>query len=348
MTKKLFIVCAALVWTVALVAQNIAVVSPEGETSLFKSFTEAVDSAQAGSVIYLPGGTFSVRMTGYNNFKITKKLTIIGIGHNTKRSDNPDGQTIIDGDLSFHTGSDGSALMGCYVNGSLYIGIENSLYYNGTLTEVNDILIRYNNISEGVFIIGSNSGTIINQNYMGRYCGEFNLSSGTASSKSVIVTNNIIKKGVGGIRDSFFSDNVILSYIASSDNPNNKGMIGCYRTSITNNIIFCGVENISECEFSGNMMAEDYDEDNINVGGEGFDWSSVFKKFDSNNPLNSDFHFKGNYTQYNGQVGIYAGDGFSDKQLAPVPYIVAKHVDEQTDAQGKLSIKVRVKAGDSE
>ena len=42
------------------------------------------------------------------------------------------------------------------------------------------------------------------------------------------------------------------------------------------------------------------------------------------------------------------GEAISDKQLAPVPYIVAKHVDEQTDAQGKLSIKVRVKAGDSE
>ena len=82
-------------------------------------------------------------------------------------------------------------------------------------------------------------------------------------------------------------------------------------------------------------MTEDYD-DNISIGD--VDWNDVFMKYDTENPWNSDFHFKDEYKQYENQVGIYAGTGFNDKQMAPVPYIVAKHVDDQTDAQGKLGI----------
>ena len=60
----------------------------------------------------------------------------------------------------------------------------------------------------------------------------------------------------------------------------------------------------------------------------------------------SNFHFKDAYSQYEHQVGIYAGTGFSDKQLAPVPYIVDKQVASETDASGKLNIKIRVKASE--
>ena len=76
------------------------------------------------------------------------------------------------------------------------------------------------------------------------------------------------------------------------------------------------------------------------------DWSEVFENYNGGaiSPV-SDFHFKGDYKQYESQVGVYAGGVDFDKQLAPVPYIVAKHVDEQTDASGKLNVKIRVKAG---
>ena len=32
--------------------------------------------------------------------------------------------------------------------------------------------------------------------------------------------------------------------------------------------------------------------------------------------------------------------------MAPLPYIVAKDIPEQTDAEGKLNIKIRVKASE--
>ena len=62
------------------------------------------------------------------------------------------------------------------------------------------------------------------------------------------------------------------------------------------------------------------------------------------NPM-SDFHFKDEYQQYS-DVGIYGGTGFNDKQMAPIPFIVAKSIGEQTDAAGKLRIRVKVKAGE--
>ena len=77
------------------------------------------------------------------------------------------------------------------------------------------------------------------------------------------------------------------------------------------------------------------------------DWNDVFENY-NNAAISPDskFHFKGDYIQYENQVGIYAGTGFKDDGIAPVPYIVAKSIPEQTDAEGKLNIKIRVKAGE--
>ena len=74
-------------------------------------------------------------------------------------------------------------------------------------------------------------------------------------------------------------------------------------------------------------------------------WADVYKNYNGG-AINtaSDFHFKDEYKEYENQVGIYAGTGFSDEQKAPTPYIIEKEIDEQTDAQGKLKIKISVKA----
>ena len=57
MKKKIFILCAALVWTITLMAQNIAVVTADGSTSLFRTLDEAIAfvNENDGCVVYLPG-----------------------------------------------------------------------------------------------------------------------------------------------------------------------------------------------------------------------------------------------------------------------------------------------------
>ena len=93
------------------------------------------------------------------------------------------------------------------------------------------------------------------------------------------------------------------------------------------------------------MSDRDFGDNPINLGD--VDWNNVFNNYNGGaiTPV-SKFHFKGDYSGYEHQVGIYAGDGFNEDQLAPVPYIVSKNIPQQTDAAGKLNIKIRVKAGE--
>ena len=336
MTKKLFIVCAALVWTVALVAQNISVVAANGSTKLYRTLQAAIEGADPNSVIYLPGGGFPIA----DSVKITKKLTIIGIGHKSN-NENADGVTTISGNLFFNQGSSESAVMGCYVTGNVYVGNDGN--------EVDDIFVKCCNL-KNVTVSNSNcKGTFINQNYI-REDARFNGANGR-------FLNNITH-GVGKLNDGIISNNICFC--------NADGYIYaftyCNRTSITNNIVLYYNANSSnkidptmpihsgnDCVISGNMTLSDWGDDYINIFKENFKWEDVFEDFKGNSISPAfNFHFKDEYKQYENQVGIYAGDGFNDKQLAPVPYIVAKKIDEQTDTAGKLNIKIRVKASGEE
>lgn len=315
MKKKLFLVCVSLVWTVALMAQQIAVVSESG-TKVYRTLQEAIEGADPGSVIYLPGGGFPIT----DEVKITKKLTIYGIGHKIQ-TENPDGYTTISGNLFFDKDSDGSALMGCYVSGIVYIGNDGN--------EVDDVLIRCNRMYRVGVCNNKCKGTIINQNYI--------IEDAWFSGAKASFTNNVADS-VDDLDDGDISNNIFLGYARNA-----HALTACDRTIITNNIIFhYGIHSGDNCSPSGNMCVADWGINCINVGG--VDWKNVFVDYQGLTP-NSDFHFKDEYKQYEGKVGIYHGN-FSDAQLAPVPYIVRKIIPEHTDAEGKLNIKIRVKAGE--
>lgn len=315
MKKIIFTFFLALMATTGLFAQQISVVSPGGATSLYKTLQEAIEGAEGGSVIYLPGGGFTIA----DSVKITKKLTIIGIGHKAK-NDNADSNSTITGNLFFNQGSDGSALMGCYVTGTVHIGNDGN--------EVDDILIRYNFLKG--FAVSNNKcvGTTVNQNYCD--CGlGFSGAGGT-------VSNNICR-WVHNLDNGFLLNNIITGIYYDA-------IEACDQTTISNNIIIQSkIHYGSNCLISGNMTRSDWGDDCINVGD--VDWNNVFENWNNGTVSpTTNFHFKEEYSQYEGKVGIYHGT-FNENQLAPVPYIVAKRVDEQTDASGKLNVKIRVKAG---
>jgi len=323
MKKKFFILCAALVWTVALMAQSIAVVTADGATTLVRTLDEAIAvvNENPGCVVYLPGGGFSVS----DDSGITKKVTIIGIGHKAK-NDNVDGVTTISGNLHFNGGSDGSALMGCYLTGYARIG------YDGST--VNDILIRYCNLSR-IEVYNNGYGTIVNQNYIREHI--WGGSSGTE------ITNNVCGK-IDSTNGGLVSNNIITSYPSFQ----NVGY-----SIITNNVILNSSSSFTIFGGAGNTFNKNMvfkslgetDEELIDLSG--IAWDDVFVKPDGSNST-SDYHFKETYSQYENEVGVYADGVEFDKQKAPVPYIVAKRIDEQTDASGRLSVKIRVKAGGEE
>ena len=325
MKKSVLSLLIALMAIVVANAQQISVVSEGGKTDLYRTFQEAIENAPEGSVIYLPGGGFPIA----DAVKITKKLTIVGIGHKID-TENPDGYTTVSGNLFFNQGSDNSALMGVYVSGNVTIG--------GDGQEVDDVLIRYCNINSLTVNNSKCKGITINQNYI-RGGATFNGSNATFS--------NNITPWVRTLDDGYIKNNILTSRYSGYY----QAIDACNRTSITNNIILLiNLHSGDNCFAQGNMCKTDWalDEDCINIGEA--DWNDVFENY-NNGAISAitDFHFKANseYSKYEGKVGIYSGDtNFEDNQLAPVPYIIFKDVPQKTNTEGQLRIRIRVKAGD--
>ena len=322
MRKRILLAAiAAIMGTAVSVAQQIAVVSESGSTDVYQTLQEAIEGASNGSVIYLPGGGFQI----HDSVKITKRLSIIGIGHKAN-NENVDGNTMISGNLFFDGGSSGSATMGCYISGNIFIG------NNGSA--VNNILVKYCNIGSIQVKNSLCTGTIINQNYIRGESG--------FSSSAVKITNNILWS-LYDINGGTISNNIIYhqyagGYIFS--------LTRVSKTTINNNV-FLNIEGIhsgDNCIIYRNMLKAEWGDDCINMSGA--DWNNVFTKYNNGtiSPA-SEFKFTENYQQYS-DCGIYGGDGFSDGALPPVPFIVSKSIPEQTDASGKLNIKIRVKAGE--
>lgn len=320
-------VIAVVLGMASAVAQQIAVVSGSGSTSIYQTFEAAINGAEPGSVIYLPGGGFPLP----DSVKITKKLTIIGIGHKST-NDNVDGYTTIPGNVFFNEGSSGSGIMGCLITGNVCIGHDDA--------SVNNILVKCCNVNAIDSRVNCEN-IVISQNYIRNpspICG-----------CGSVVTNNILHS-LYDMNSSTICYNIITSayswkYLWSST------MYNVDNTNIHNNIIFnTGADGPSyACD---NIQANRNMFININWGDNCVNltdcsWEDIFVNYNGGaiNPM-SDFHFKAAYLQYS-DIGIYGGSGFNDHQTAPVPYIVAKRIAEQTDAEGKLKVQIRVNAGPS-
>ncbi len=304
MTKKLFIILMALACTATLMAQEITVVGSNGTTHFYRTLTQAIEKSTDNCVIYLPQGGFVL----HDSVKITKKVTIIGVGHRGKGS-KVDGVTYIGGNLFFNEGSNGSAVMGCYLGGTLNIN-------------VSDFLLRYCNTGN-INVISSSVGTIINQNYIR---GEiyFNGARG-------MVTNNIMRRlsnmNGGTIRYNVFARD---SYIGASN------------AFISDNVfVVWGSHSGSDISASHNLfIGAEWGENPLNLTD--VTAADVFK-IDNGVTTASDYHFQDNYSQYETQYGIFAGAGFNELQAAPVPSLVVRKVEEQTNTSGQLKVQLRLK-----
>lgn len=337
MRNRMILLVALVAMAMAGVAQQIAVVSG-GTTTVHQTLKEAIEHASNGSVIYLPGGGFSIG----DSVKITKRVTIVGIGHKVN-GDNVDRSTLINGNLWFNHGSSGSALMGVYLTGDANIGEDGV---------VNNVSIKLCNINSVKVLNESIYGTYVNQNYIRGVC-DFSKSSCT-------IYNNVISS-IMNVKDGYIKYNIICASYGGRDND--RSLRDIESSQIYYNVIkgrglsgnyygFWDPFSGSNCTTGWNMVVGDYygktfgdnpivinaqgSECFVNVGN-GYSWWSISP--------DSNYHFKDEYKQYENQVGIYADNGFSDGALPPVPYIVAKRIADQTDAAGRLKVQIRVNAG---
>jgi len=302
-------------------AQQIAVVGPNGATtSLFTDLNLAIQKADAGSTIYLSGGGFQVNDTT----KITKKLTIIGVGHRPDNK-NADGNTNVSGNFWFEGGSDGSAVLGLYLSGDVNIGTSESA--------VNNFLLRYCN-GNSVQVKNSNCQDIrINQNYLR------NPSSG--GNAPIQFTNNIMHSAIsinGGKLISnlirYFFDYGFYEY-------------GLQSVQIINNIFRerGGASYASGNNVVANNMCDVALGDNCIVPD---NWDDVFEGPDNGVNPTSNFRLKNGAWKTGatngGEIGIYGGSGFSETALPPMPRITNKVIAKQTDANGMLKVQITISA----
>ncbi len=304
MTKKIFILLIALACTVTLMAQEITVVGSNGTTRFYRTLAEAIEATTDNCVIYLPQGGFAI----HDSVKITKKVTIIGVGHRGKQG-KVDGVTNIGGNLFFNEGSNGSTVMGCYLGGTLNIN-------------VSDFLLRYCNAGN-INVISSSVGTIINQNCIR---GEINFNGARG-----IVTNNIMRRvsnmNGGTIRHNVFARD---TYIGASN-----------AFIIDNVFVVWGSHSGSDIKASHNLfIGAEWGENPFNLTD--VTAADVFRA-DNGVSNSSNYHFQDDYSQYETQYGIYAGSGFNDLQAAPIPALIIRSVEEQTNTSGQLKVQVRLK-----
>ena len=335
MRKRIILAAiAAIMGTAVAMAQQIAVVSENGTTDVYQTLQEAIEGASDGSVVYLPGGGFQIA----DSVKITKRLSIIGIGHKAK-NENADGNTVISGNLFFNAGSSGSSVMGCYISGNVNIGEDDT---------VNNITIKLCNIN-AVNVRNNNcTGTLVTQNYIRGYPCNF-------ANAAVTVKNNIMQ-GIKSMTGGIVKYNILTAggYKSYGDVVGSITFDNVHNSTICNNILlttgyiepgdnYNGHTKNSGLVIYENMHRGAWGEDAVDISAE---WTEVFTKYNNGaiSPA-SEFKFTENYQQYS-DCGIYGGDGFSDGALPPVPFIVSKSIPEQTDASGKLNIKIRVKAGE--
>jgi len=315
---------------------QISVVSPDDETTLFTDLNLAIQDAQPGSIVYIPGGIFQI----HDSTKINKKLTIIGIGHRTD-NDNADGYTQVIGNLCFEIGSDNSSVIGLYLSGSVNIG--------KTDEDITYFLLRYCNVNS--VQIGSKycQHVLINQNYIRGTCN--------GGDSPVYFMNNILHS-ISHINNGVIANNLIA-------NAGNAGLIYCTGTvtlyASLNYINFTRIENnfflvnTSPCNyyilyntsnsfFYNNAACESLGENCIVVS----NFNDVFIGPFNSISITSNFHLKDGPWKTGaidgGEIGIYGGGGFGDSQLPPIPRITHKRIAEQTDEEGKLKIQIQVKA----
>ena len=326
MKQKIFSLFVALLATVAIQAQQIAVVNG-GTTKLYSNLKDAIEGAEDGSVIYLPGGGFPIADTD----TVKKKLTIIGISH-TANSDNADGRTTINGKLIFGKGSSGSALMGCYVSGDVFIGAG---------AAVNDVLLRYDNMNSVQVKNSGCRGIEVNQSYV--------RNTSDMGGTNAKLTNNIMHS-VKNVNGGLITNNIFTSNYTYYDGVYFHYAIGANNTIVAYNVILTtsvsgashawSIFTGSNSEKHHNMLYQkNWGDDCVNISDE---WSEVFENNAGVTP-SSNYHFKEKYIEYEG-LYLYGGTGFSKNAQPPVPYISDCNVDEQTDAEGKLHINIKVKA----
>lgn len=296
-------------------AQNLIAVQNAGTPSFFLKITEAIESAQNGDTIYIPGGSFG-------DCTINKRLHLVGVGHD------PDSTkatlvTFIPYVL-FDTGSSGSTLTGIRI-GDLIIG-------NGS-DEIKNLIISRCYIVDCSFNIKCSNITFI-QNIILNVWG--------SNNRDISFSNNKI----GSLRDfeyCSFRNNIILSIpsgggVSLSVFENNyfgsSGIV--YNSILNNNISYSGFNITTQNVGANNLFYQDA--------------GSIFVKEDSDFEYGNDYNLQSDCEGKNAgkdgtDIGIYGGAfPWKEGSLPFNPHYQKIQISPTTDNNGNLNVNIKVAA----
>lgn len=354
--KKVYIVFSVIMCLLPQTAktQNLIAVQNGGVPAFYTKLDSAIVHAVNGDTIYIPGGNFAL------NTDISKRLHIIGVGHNPDSTvvTNP---TIINvtSSLNLITGASDGSLMGIKLNGSLQFGttatnadVSNftvARCYVGSVYSWSNLSINnlfYENIltnspSNYVSIYMSNAES--NYFYNNIICG----------GSGGMGTNSVICIGAGSIfRNNIFINNSSYYYLSST----------VY--SVFENNIFLGTSLFNP---SSGVSCNIFNNNLIEIDAGYYFWSNwnntginnIFSQPESSiwvNKNSNTFTYTQNYRLQatcpgknagtdGTDIGIYGGAfPWKDGSLPDNPHIQSKNIAGTTDAAGNLKVKLVVKA----
>lgn len=316
-------------------SQNMIVVQNATNPSVHENLQSAVDAAENGDYIYIPGGTFRI-----GTVIIAKQVHIIGAGHYPD-STRATGRTSLHGIIIFNNGSSFSSLEGVFMDNRIQLG------ENCSKGQMSNIMISRCNVPD-ILLSYNGMGDCGARNIYIRECIVRNNISGGYTMGHVI-ENSVIGKleylnGNTEIRNCIFTaqgNNYALWEVQPSTFKN------CIIAQSGGFIVQGNYNTFQNCTFTGNYpnnqilfdcnVTPVFDSLFVNVPSRVFDYS-----YDYHLSENSDAKGRG----INGtDNGIYGGENPYKEGAVPVnPHIQFKNIPTTTDNQGKLNIQVKVKA----
>jgi hypothetical protein len=349
--RTLFIFLVLTIAGSQLSAQNLICVQSGNNASFYTDIQDAIDNAQNGDYVYVPGGVIPTN-NQFGNVTINKAIHLVGAGSHPD-STVATGLSLISGNINIVDGANGGSLSGVQC-ANIYIGS------NSTDHNVHGFSLTRNHFGVLSFWTDDTDTTwaknvTVQENVLDAIYGGF--------AHNCLFKNNIIEGRVTGLFSCTFSNNVFLR-------PNTQTQ--CYYnqrvfedvtfSSFSNNVFLwirdnCAIGSNLSGTFENNLFLSS----NPNLGGSvishnniyGVDRQDIFvNQTGFEIDFTHDYRLKptcpGTGAGIDGtDVGIYGGSHPFKEGLVPFnPHIQLRQIDYQTNGLGELPVNIKVAAQD--
>jgi len=335
MKTKLTLLTLLIIAAVGAKAQNLIAVQHAGKSAFYTKLPDAITGALAGDTVYVPGGSF-------DGITISKKLCLIGAGHNPDSTKVTSRTTI--SSITFGKGADYGSITGIYVL---------QMQRSGPFSNYAISRCKINSLSFGTFASDSLNNFSLNENIIGSLLvygtnNYFNnnvfmgliqiIDLGTINY--TIVKNNVFL-GIGG--NFFYRDHCIVENNLFEQNTSTIS------TTYGDNNIFFNNLMIGNGQYGKNQGNGNY-QDNVLL-------STVFIHYDPSN-VDGDTIYKQDFNLPPGSpyknagtdgtdLGIYGGAfPWKPGSLPSNPHFQSINIAPTTDASGNLKVQITVAAQD--